>query len=473
MGDKKEVAAFTLNFNQLVGASKDSVENFYPRSLKIDSYQRPFVWGQEKIEQLLNDLLSYVQHDKPFPYFMGTLLLHEKGDCYYVIDGQQRLTSLAVLFHQIKGTLPQGIDFEFTSEISVRHIKQAKRLFQVQGTDLPLSLFDQLVFTVIQVVDEDQAFTFFDTQNSRGVSLSATDLLKAYHLRAIESTEAINAQAQVWEEEVQQIQGASHAATDFAPELFTHYLWTSRRWRGRYFPGRSEKNAMLQEFKAGCITEPPDQEFKGMRRPLFAGKPFFDYTAHYAQLFVQLFRTPPDTKPSTTDEHLNSVRWIYWQVIQEAGLSIYLRRLFELGTLFFYDRFKDTFTQGGASYLKLFAHWLEHWLGVLRLENASVRRETPINACLREPSENLLDVIQMAYRPQEVVDFVSLQAEKRQKKLVDNKVLKFGARTVRSRYLDVIEKAAADPYQDGFGKIKAQLIEVGRQAREQGVNNNE
>lgn len=37
----------------------------------------------------------------------------------------------------------------------------------------------------IELIDLDEAFQFFDSQNSRGKALQAYDLLKAFHLRSI------------------------------------------------------------------------------------------------------------------------------------------------------------------------------------------------------------------------------------------------------------------------------------------------
>jgi uncharacterized protein with ParB-like and HNH nuclease domain len=80
--------------------------------LALDNYQRAFVWGDKKINQLLDDLHSFIEAisdlsvgkgtGQPQNYYMGALLIHHQvvngGPKRFVIDGQQRLTSLAVLY---------------------------------------------------------------------------------------------------------------------------------------------------------------------------------------------------------------------------------------------------------------------------------------------------------------------------------------------------------------------------------------
>jgi hypothetical protein len=48
--------------------------------LALDSYQRGFVWGQDKLMQLVSDLAAYAeQTDSALPYYLGVVLLHRNG----------------------------------------------------------------------------------------------------------------------------------------------------------------------------------------------------------------------------------------------------------------------------------------------------------------------------------------------------------------------------------------------------------
>lgn len=66
----------------------------------IPDYQRPYAWGRDETLQLLDDLQSSLDRDTDEPYFLGSIVLvKEKGvAAAEVIDGQQRLTTLTILF---------------------------------------------------------------------------------------------------------------------------------------------------------------------------------------------------------------------------------------------------------------------------------------------------------------------------------------------------------------------------------------
>ena len=83
--DQKDVSVTLLSFNNLATTACP---------LALDNYQRAYVWGADKITQLLNDLLSFIQESQDEDaYYMGTILLNQKiGDkqsnqC--VIDGKK------------------------------------------------------------------------------------------------------------------------------------------------------------------------------------------------------------------------------------------------------------------------------------------------------------------------------------------------------------------------------------------------
>lgn len=104
-----------LHFSELFGASLPQ--------LAVDSYQRGFVWIDEKIQQLADDLADYQQLPAPKPpYYMGTVLVHrhaEKGK-RFIMDGQQRLTALCVLHQQLKGNLPANCALTYSTSFGVR-----------------------------------------------------------------------------------------------------------------------------------------------------------------------------------------------------------------------------------------------------------------------------------------------------------------------------------------------------------------
>ena len=70
-------------------------DNYY----QIPSYQRPYSWENEQIDELWDDIMTAFEEGKE-EYFLGSIIVSkEEGDKYLeVIDGQQRLTTLMILF---------------------------------------------------------------------------------------------------------------------------------------------------------------------------------------------------------------------------------------------------------------------------------------------------------------------------------------------------------------------------------------
>lgn len=71
------------------------------KALKIPMHQREYLWEQKNISDLIGDIQI---RDK----FIGMIILDEKDNCYEIVDGQQRLTtiylSLAIVFNRYKGS---------------------------------------------------------------------------------------------------------------------------------------------------------------------------------------------------------------------------------------------------------------------------------------------------------------------------------------------------------------------------------
>ncbi len=65
----------------------------------IPEYQRPYRWRVDQALQLLDDLEESLTRELDEPYFLGSLVLVRQGPRQFdVIDGQQRLTTLSLLF---------------------------------------------------------------------------------------------------------------------------------------------------------------------------------------------------------------------------------------------------------------------------------------------------------------------------------------------------------------------------------------
>lgn len=77
----------------------------------IPAYQRPYAWSEEEAETLYDDLYSFFTTEKTENYFLGSIVLikDDNNPRSDVIDGQQRLTTLTILFAAIASRLPEDV----------------------------------------------------------------------------------------------------------------------------------------------------------------------------------------------------------------------------------------------------------------------------------------------------------------------------------------------------------------------------
>ena len=66
---------------------------------EIPIYQRNYAWEKDEITALVQDIYDAFRKGDNRPYYIGTLVSYNKGDqVYEIIDGQQRLTTLRLMF---------------------------------------------------------------------------------------------------------------------------------------------------------------------------------------------------------------------------------------------------------------------------------------------------------------------------------------------------------------------------------------
>lgn len=211
-------------------------------AFEVPMFQRRFAWGAEEVEELLDDLYGNEEwlskSGETLPYFLGSVVLTKGPDADYVLDGQQRLTTvsliLAVFKHQLKkagyaeadkinvfleaGKLGQKQTpkiklqpedaliyarlYKNPDECNEPELKKsrlagavraimssvddyARKLADSQHQSLIESLeqmASRLIYEVefvrITAPSEAAAFRLFETLNDRGLDLSAADLVK-------------------------------------------------------------------------------------------------------------------------------------------------------------------------------------------------------------------------------------------------------------------------------------------------------
>ncbi|WP_163100199.1 DUF262 domain-containing protein [Peribacillus alkalitolerans] len=405
----------------------------YP--IGIDTYQRPYIWDIVKVKELINDLLVHLETEPEIPYYMGSILLHQNDEKkkLFIIDGQQRLTTLSILFFILNGKLLNDkMVMEYNSPISIQNIKNIQLFFsndeKENWKEKVSLLFPNIQFTFIITSSEDLAFTFFDTQNYRGVKLKPTDLLKAYHLRAINNLKLQEYCAKSWEN-IQSFQPLIGKKGDFAAELINKYLWRARSWRGQKQISLENDDGILKVFMSYTISNDNDNSIRLfpnnnnsygiklylkdnkdyeiqlkkvnsqddvnlpflLRQPISKGLGYFLFSMKYAEITQLLF-----IERNIRSKEIKRFREFY--NIVWKNISVYLKELFILATIMYYDKF------GEREFFR-FSLWLDHVLGAIRLEKQNVVKQAPIKF-LMERDNNLLDIISHAFMPEEVFEFL-------------------------------------------------------------------
>src|SRR5687767_2045991 len=245
---------------EIEGKGRTIRELLAARKYSIDYYQREYKWQQKQVSELLDDLAEKFleshaeENDRSAVaeyghYFLGSIIISDKDGQKFIIDGQQRLTTLTLLLiylhHQIddpeqKGQLADLIfsqkygkrsfnldipertacmealykseDFsepdapESIANIRARYA-DLDDLFPEELTGKALPYFaDWLVENVhlveITAYSDGDAYTIFETMNDRGLSLTPADMLKGYLLANISDIERRNNSSLVWKRRI-------------------------------------------------------------------------------------------------------------------------------------------------------------------------------------------------------------------------------------------------------------------------------
>ena len=226
----------------------------------IDYYQREYRWETKQVAELIEDLAEKFleSHDPDHVrsavenyghYFLGSIIISDKDGQKFIIDGQQRITSVTLLliflYHQLEDnhqksqlanlifSLKYGrrsfnlevperaacMDALFTGESFAEHeqpesVVNIRARFQdikeqfpddLAGETLPYFadwLIENVHFVEITAYSDADAYTIFETMNDRGLSLTPAEMLKGYLLAHIADRELRNDAIQIWQERV-------------------------------------------------------------------------------------------------------------------------------------------------------------------------------------------------------------------------------------------------------------------------------
>lgn len=70
----------------------------------VSDYQRGYKWGKQEVEDLLNDIYSFRTSGGGF-YCLQPIVVNKHDDCFELIDGQQRLTTIFIILQVLNNEL--------------------------------------------------------------------------------------------------------------------------------------------------------------------------------------------------------------------------------------------------------------------------------------------------------------------------------------------------------------------------------
>ena len=287
---------------EILGKAKTVRELLKGVKYSIDYYQREYKWHEKQIHELVDDLSSKfleeyrAEHPRSkvseYPhYFLGSIIISKKDSTGYIVDGQQRLTSLTLLlillrnlqkdqekrvnvdelifserFDQksfnldvdernpaMEALYADGAETFSTTDRAesvcnlIARYRDLEGYFpeELRGTTLPYFtdwLLENVHLVEITAYSDDDAYTIFETMNDRGLSLSPTDMLKGYLLANIDEGKRVNADTR-WRTRIREL---NEAGKEVEADCFKAWL-------------RSQYATKIRERKKGARAEDFDR----------------------------------------------------------------------------------------------------------------------------------------------------------------------------------------------------------------------
>lgn len=382
--------------------------------LTIPEYQRPYCWQDLQLETLLQHIQAHFSNGPSatgIPYYLGSIILHKDGDELKVIDGQQRITTLALIAclletvdTSVKG-FAGALSFDHpTSQQQIKHnLYWLKQRFEQDSATWSRRLdFNRMQFTLVITRSEDDAYLFFETQNTGGVRLGGPDIIKAHHLRAVEK--AMQASfARRWE--------SMGKLDDVIAALLKGRYWQKLGFRPlpSHRQAKQIKECIVAELGnetghgydlafgrvcrqsglAGDITQTSAQQGYEVRQPLNAGINTIRYLSYFQGIYQAYWQQPdlPHQK-----EYQDFIEWLK----QLPGCS-YLEDLYVACLTLYISQF-------GEQRLESVAQKLFRVVYSKRVSNQKAVRENSIPDFVK--NHPVLDWVALSYTPEQCVAYL-------------------------------------------------------------------
>lgn len=265
----------------------------------LDFYQREYSWEETQVSELIDDLANRfldefdTSHERRLvasyrAYFLGPIVTSQREGVRFLVDGQQRITTLSLLLIYVRSLLNEvdetaaealnhlifstsygektlnldvderdaclnailaGKDFGTQNQPeSVRNLWDRYGTIvdrfpeDLQGRTLPYFadwLQNRVIFVDIGAPDQDMALEIFETMNDRGLRLSNTDMLKSFLLARVGDENTIRDLNDKWRHRVLELTDLEkNADAEFIKAwLRGDYAETQRERKAKASPG--------------------------------------------------------------------------------------------------------------------------------------------------------------------------------------------------------------------------------------------
>lgn len=349
--------------------NKKALAYVFGQPLRLPDYQRGYCWDDAHVKDLMESLWTA---DWTRPYHLGTIIIHchpdEKGkEQWDVVDGQQRLVTLALLANALQcGNLVSSFleanntsDPDVTARLYANHQTIGEWIAGHPMPDGDNQQFREWLLSpapganpsgvCVSIVlikgnksnDNETlsiAWTFFDAINSGGKRLNDFDLLKAHHLRYLskgeqsdEKESLIQDKAAKWDALGRESVESFNGKRPLFEQTLGQTLYLVRSWiRNRpiqvgALPGDG-RYELLNQYSALTGFVAADLPMTGIQAGIVGGKCFFDWTERSLSQYRSF-------------ESHNAVRC--FQCMPWKDAQIHLRIIARAAWFFYYSKFGD------------------------------------------------------------------------------------------------------------------------------------
>ena len=177
-------------------AIKNNIGSLKKLKFEIPFYQRAYSWEKQDIEKLINDINARSKH------YLGNIVFKKNNDKFIIIDGQQRLTTIYIIFMALREK-PFELDYEIDSgdgeklknfDINehryinqqildaINFVKDNKTLCEISFKEK----INSAIFTMTIIPENIKATEYFELVNTKSIQLENHQVLKARFLSKIQ-----------------------------------------------------------------------------------------------------------------------------------------------------------------------------------------------------------------------------------------------------------------------------------------------